>query len=81
MSREAITEDIELLFTVNAYQDFHWQDDTDSGYRTGVFDVSDRSFERVTQRGPTAHGLLRPGFHALTEPRAFRIRAPAGMGY
>ena len=48
---KVITEDIELLFTVNAYQDFHWQDDTDSGYRTGVFDVSDRSFERVTQLG------------------------------
>ncbi len=46
-----ITQDMELLFTVNTYQDFHWQDETDSGYRPGVFDVSDSSFERVTQLG------------------------------
>ena len=47
----SIARDMELLFTVDTYQDFHWQDETDSGYRTGVFDVSDSSFEPVTQLG------------------------------
>jgi hypothetical protein len=47
----AITTDMEIVFTANTYQDFHWEDETDPGYTTGVFDVSAGSYEPVTQLG------------------------------
>jgi hypothetical protein len=48
---EAIASDLEIVFTVNTYQDFHWQDQTEAGYEPGVFDVSQGGFEPVTQLG------------------------------
>jgi hypothetical protein len=46
-----ITEDMEIVFTANTYEDFHWMDETDPGYTTDVFDVSATSYEPVTQLG------------------------------
>ena len=47
----AITADLEVVFTVNTYEDFHWQDESEPGYAPGVFDVSAGTFEPVTQLG------------------------------
>jgi hypothetical protein len=47
----SITADMEVVFTANTYEDFHWQDQTSPGYDSGVFDVSSTSFEPVTQLG------------------------------
>jgi hypothetical protein len=47
----AVTHDVTLLFTVNTYEDFHWQDENTAGYAPGVFDVSYGVFEPVTQLG------------------------------
>ena len=47
----SITEDMEIVFTANTYQDFHWQDESETGYTTGVFDVSVGAYEPVTQLG------------------------------
>jgi hypothetical protein len=46
-----ITEDMEIVFTANTYEDFHWTDQTEPGYVAGVFDVSATSYEPVTQLG------------------------------
>lgn len=46
-----IKEDMEIVFTANTYQDFHWTDQATAGYTAGVFDVSATSFEPVTQLG------------------------------
>ena len=46
-----ITSDMDIVFTVNTYEDFHWQDENDTGYQTGVFDVSAGAIEPVTQLG------------------------------
>jgi hypothetical protein len=48
---DSITEDMEILFTVNTWEDFHWTDESEPGYATDVFDVSDGAFEPVTQLG------------------------------
>jgi hypothetical protein len=46
-----VGHDVTLLFTANTYEDFHWQDESESGYASGVFDVSYGAFEPVTQLG------------------------------
>jgi hypothetical protein len=46
-----IDSDLEVVFTVNTYEDFHWMDQDEPGYEPGVFDVSSASFEPVTQLG------------------------------
>ena len=40
-----------IVFTANTYEDFHWTDQTDPGYTTGVFDITATSYEPVTQLG------------------------------
>jgi len=47
----SITHDMEIVFTANTYEDFHWQDESTAGYTDGVFDVSVGSYEPVTQLG------------------------------
>jgi hypothetical protein len=46
-----ITEDMEIVFTANTYEDFHWTDQMDTGYAAGIFDVTATSYEPVTQLG------------------------------
>jgi hypothetical protein len=46
-----ITSDMQVVFTVNTFEDFHWTDETEAGYATGAFDVSPGVFEPVTQLG------------------------------
>jgi hypothetical protein len=47
----AVDHDVTLKFTLNTYEDFHWQDESTTGYATGVFDVSYGTWEPVTQLG------------------------------
>lgn len=46
-----LDHDEKIVFTVNTYQDFRWQDSASAGYAAGVFDVSSAGFETVTQLG------------------------------
>jgi hypothetical protein len=46
-----IDHDVRVVFHVNTYQDFRWQDSNAAGYTNGVFDVSSSGFETVTQLG------------------------------
>jgi hypothetical protein len=46
-----IDHDVRVVFHVNTYQDFRWQDSSAAGYANGVFDVSASGFETVTQLG------------------------------
>ena len=46
-----LDHDEKIVFTVNTYQDFRWQDASSAGYQSGVFDVSSAGFETVTQLG------------------------------
>lgn len=46
-----IDHDVKVVFTVNTFEDFRWQDASGPGYANGVFDVSGSSFETVTQLG------------------------------
>ncbi len=46
-----IDSDIEVVFTVNTYEDFHWQAESEPGYQPSVFEVSPTGFEPVTQLG------------------------------
>ena len=46
-----LDHDEKIVFTVNTYQDFRWQDSANAGYTNGVFDVSSAGFETVTQLG------------------------------
>ena len=46
-----LDHDEKIVFTVNTYQDFRWQDSASAGYTAGVFDVSNAGFETVTQLG------------------------------
>jgi hypothetical protein len=46
-----IDHDVRVVFHVNTYQDFRWQDSNGAGYANGVFDVSTSGFETVTQLG------------------------------
>jgi hypothetical protein len=61
----SITTDMEVVFTVNTYQDFHWMDESDPGYTAGVFDVSPGSFETVTQLGANSYTV---SFGPVTTP-------------
>ncbi len=47
----AIPSDLEIIFTVNTFEDFHWTDQAAVGNTPGVFDVSSSGFEPVTQLG------------------------------
>jgi|HubBroStandDraft_2_1064218.scaffolds.fasta_scaffold124577_2 hypothetical protein len=47
----SVGHDVTILFTLNTYEDFHWQDETEPGYAPGVFDVSYGVYEPVTQLG------------------------------
>jgi hypothetical protein len=47
----AVAHDVTIQFKLNTYEDFHWQDETQPGYTSGVFDVSYGVFEPVTQLG------------------------------
>ena len=46
-----LDHDIRVVFHVNTYQDFRWQDQSAAGYAAGTFDVSASGFETVTQLG------------------------------
>jgi hypothetical protein len=46
-----LDHDVRVVFHVNTYQDFRWQDSNAAGYASGVFDVSASGFETVTQLG------------------------------
>jgi hypothetical protein len=46
-----LDHDVRVVFHVNTYEDFRWQDQTATGYAPGVFDVSSAGFETVTQLG------------------------------
>ncbi|MGH7328569.1 MAG: hypothetical protein ACREJX_09490, partial [Polyangiaceae bacterium] len=46
-----LDHDEKIVFTVNTYQDFRWQDAATAGYAMGVFDVASAGFETVTQLG------------------------------
>jgi hypothetical protein len=46
-----ITHDMEIVFTANTYEDFHWQDQATAGFTAGVFDITATSYEPVTQLG------------------------------
>jgi hypothetical protein len=52
-----IQSDMNVVFTVNTYQDFHWMDENQPGYEPGVFDVSPGSFEPVTQLGANSFAV------------------------
>lgn len=46
-----LDHDVRVVFHVNTYQDFRWQDQNVAGYTSGTFDVSAAGFETVTQLG------------------------------
>ena len=46
-----LDHDEKIVFTVNTYEDFRWQDSANAGFTAGVFDVSNAGFETVTQLG------------------------------
>jgi hypothetical protein len=46
-----LDHDVRVVFHVNTYQDFRWQDSSAAGYANGVFDVSASGMETVTQLG------------------------------
>ncbi|MEO8875095.1 MAG: hypothetical protein ABI461_05865 [Polyangiaceae bacterium] len=46
-----LDHDVRVVFHVNTYQDFRWQDQSVAGYSAGTFDVSAAGFETVTQLG------------------------------
>lgn len=46
-----IDHDVKVVFTVNTYQDFRWQDGATTGFTNGTFDVYASGFETVTQLG------------------------------
>jgi hypothetical protein len=45
------SHDVTITFKLNTYEDFHWQDEAQTGYASGVFDVSYGVYEPVTQLG------------------------------
>ena len=47
----SVGHDVTILFTLNTYEDFHWQDESSPGYEPGVFDVAYGTWEPVTQLG------------------------------
>ena len=47
----AASHDVTITFKLNTYEDFHWQDEAQAGYGSGVFDVSYGVYEPVTQLG------------------------------
>jgi len=46
-----VSHDVTITFKLNTYKDFHWQDEAQPGYASGVFDVSYGLYEPVTQLG------------------------------
>jgi hypothetical protein len=46
-----ITENMEIVFTANTYEDFHWTPEDMPGYSASVFEVSATGYEPVTQLG------------------------------
>ena len=46
-----IDHDVKVVFTVNTYEDFRWQDAAKAGFTNGTFDVDASGFETVTQLG------------------------------
>ena len=52
-----VGHDVTILFTLNTYEDFHWEDETQTGYKAGVFDVSYGAFEPVTQLGANSFSV------------------------
>jgi hypothetical protein len=46
-----VTSDLEVVFTANTYEDFHWTAEDMPGYTAGVFEVTATSYEPITQLG------------------------------
>jgi hypothetical protein len=52
-----ITEDVQVVLSVNMHESYRWQDQTSPGYMSGVFDVTPTSFEPVLQFGANSFAL------------------------
>lgn len=56
----ALRGDVRMIFEVNTYDNFRWEDEAMNGYARGVFDVTPSSFEPVKSFGANS-------FHVFAE--------------
>lgn len=52
-----LTDDVQVVLSVNMHECYRWQDQTSPGYQAGVFDVTPTSFEPVQRFGANSFGL------------------------
>ncbi|MBZ0118483.1 MAG: hypothetical protein K8H88_15885, partial [Sandaracinaceae bacterium] len=50
-TRNDLTDDVHLIFTVNTHESFRWMDETADGYEAGVFDITAAGTEPIVQVG------------------------------
>jgi hypothetical protein len=53
----ALAADVSVVMTVNTYENFRWQDESEPGYHTGVFDTTPTSYEPVESYGANSFAV------------------------
>lgn len=53
-----VTEDVHFIFEVNVHEGFRWTDQTQPGYRDGVFDVAWTGTEPIVQAGANGYAYF-----------------------
>jgi hypothetical protein len=52
-----IASDVAIVMTVNTYENFRWQDESQPGYQAGVFDTTPTTYEPVESYGANSFAI------------------------